>query len=186
MKTLLPPPRPCDVDTDADVSAALKVETIACEGWVHKRGDWRNPTFKRRWFVLKEHENPGQGWVLRYYKSLDDGDGSLLPQGSLSVAGMLVQSNAGRSGKVFFVFSSGVQMREGQRKSLTRAFCKQMPCFAMTPAVENANGHHVRRILCACDSSEEHEVSYADSLWTSACMPSENAMRKEQSNADNS
>jgi len=99
------------------------------EGWVHKRGDWRNPTFQRRWFVL-------EGGVLRYFKAKEDENSPDKAQACLSLREMVVEadagSEAGPDGKVW--------------------------CFAFTPGdVQGNEGHH-RRILCGCQSESERDA----------------------------
>ena len=84
VRQLLPPPLDSEVAAAAaaDINARQKGVARACEveGWMYKQGDWRNPAFKRRWFLLKEHENCAMGWKLTYFKAQDDGDGTVLPQ----------------------------------------------------------------------------------------------------------
>lgn len=99
------------------------------EGWCFKRGDWRNPTYQKRWFVLK-------GDTLWYFKSKQDAESTDNASGSLCVRDMLVEADAG--------------VHSGPEGSLL--------CFALTPADVAENEGHVRRILCGCVSAEERDA----------------------------
>ena len=47
-------------------AAGAWADRITCEGWVHKRGNWQNPTFQQRWMTLA---SDGRQYLLRYYKN---------------------------------------------------------------------------------------------------------------------
>ena len=57
------------------------------EGFVWKQGDWRNPTYKKRWMVLRKET---VGSVLAYYRSKEDSDSGSNLVGKMVVAGVCV------------------------------------------------------------------------------------------------
>ena len=106
------------------------------EGWVYKRGDWRNPSYKKRWFVLRAHPDVRMGKQLSYWKSKDAADAREPANGSLVVEGMHV---------------------EAETETGTGGSAQLLHGFAFTPQTGNENGHSIRRILCACETSEERD-----------------------------
>ena len=66
---------------------------VLLEGWVYKRGNWMNPSFKKRWFVMHEDQD-GKGVQISYYKSDKPADRAR-PLGCLSLDGMKIEVHAG-------------------------------------------------------------------------------------------
>ena len=101
-------------------------------GWVYKRGDWSNPAFKKRWFVLRGGRRP----MLAYYKRREDPDDHRPAKGYILVEGMKVAADTGSA-----------DGPEGQ-----------VECFAISAAGSDNDGSARRRILCACESQDEREA----------------------------
>jgi hypothetical protein len=124
----------------AEPGAALGSKVMHA-GWVYKRGDWTNPAFKKRWFVLRGGQRP----TLSYYKTREDSDAHQPPRGHVLVDGMEVASDTGSD-----------DGPEGK-----------VECFAISAASGPDNGGTARRILCACDSKEER-AAWTRALLTAA------------------
>jgi hypothetical protein len=95
------------------------------EGWVHKKGDWRNPTFQRRWFSLREHHDKLRGMVLYYFAKEEDAKDLMRCKGSLVCTGMTIEENLG--------------------------MMNDLHCFAMTSTEGTSN----RRMVCGCETAHD-------------------------------
>jgi hypothetical protein len=113
---------------------------IMLEGWVYKRGNWMNPSFKKRWFVMHE-DRDGKGVQISYYKSDRPAD-RVHPLGCLSLEGMKAEVHADTGKK-------------------SRRFS-----FSLTPSVKNTNGNKTRTMVCAVETFEERR-KWTEKLATS-------------------
>ena len=124
---LLPPP----IQRQSQSAARLCGSTL--EGWVYKQGDWRNPSFKKRWFLLTQQAEHPHLPVLYYFKSRQDSHDAALSSGALQCAGLLFEPDVGVENSA----QSG-----------------PLHCFAMTSAAGSASTT-TRRIVCGCLSASE-------------------------------
>ena len=76
-----------DIPSSVNSQVCTAQPAIVCSGWVWKRGDWRNPSYKKRWFVLFEDG------ALDYFSSPNDPKTDRL--GSLHCRRMHVEEDAG-------------------------------------------------------------------------------------------
>jgi len=121
-----------------------QISPAEMRGWMYKQGDWLNPVLQKRWVVL-------QDGLLTYFKSDLDQDTPHAAQGSLRVAGMIVEPDVGDADTP----AEGFQMQSDAGTTLVP--CGQVWCFAMTPADLPENAGHVRRILCALHSMQDRD-----------------------------
>ena len=76
-----------DIPSSVNSQVCTAQPATVCSGWVWKRGDWRNPSYKKRWFVLFEDG------ALDYFSSPHDPKTDRL--GSLHCRRMHVEEDAG-------------------------------------------------------------------------------------------
>lgn len=127
---------------------------IICEGFVYKRGDWRNPSYKKRYMILTSN-------VVTYYKTKEDRQADNAPCGKFSSESLNVECDTGRCDG-----PDGL-----------------MACFAMTPANIPFNKGHVRRILCGCDSLSERQ-KWTDALTASSVKYANDPKDRHQLHTD--
>ena len=102
--------------------------------FVYKKGDWKNPAFQSRYFVL-QHTHSGP--TLEYFLSEDDSRDSLLSRGSLSVQNMKI------------VPDFGVMEHKGQK----------LHCFS----IQASAGTTKRPMVCGCEFAGERKM-WTDAL----------------------
>jgi hypothetical protein len=106
------------------------------------QGDWKDPTFKKRYFILRRRGSKSQrvgsdaadeGAELTWYRSQEDAGLGSPARGSLDVANMKIEDEAG---------IHTVRPLNPLEPRISIA------CFALLPANIPANQAHLRRIVC--------------------------------------
>ena len=120
-----------DARGNGEQAGDLKIEM---SGWLWKTGAWPNTQYQKRWAVLRNGK-------LSYYTSEEDAGTDEKARGTIAVAGMLVEKDAGT--------------HQGPGGPLV--------CFTIMPdAQANKGPRHHRAIQCGVDSHE------ARTRWTDA------------------
>ena len=128
---------------------------VVLEGWVYKQGDWRNPAFQKRWFVLRQHQDRERGMILTYFTSKDSATtDSFSSKGSLICQGMTVENI-------------------GEIRSSTLG--KALECFAIT----SREGISIRRMVCGCETRRERRQ------WVNSLVAAASAIQSDDNNVCN-